>query len=180
MHVLDSTVDLETVVEKMDKEFDEMFDKLLAEASVAEYKWRKFKLTKMTGNPLEKLDTNHNEDVNHGNDDGSNKSCHDLLHTSSNPKSLITNINKKNIADLQKINGLWTVRRTVEKQKKDGLPLSCHFCLRNMSTKSNLKRHIAKMHTGLFSCDVCGKAEMDQISFDHHRRFRHRISSNGK
>merc|ERR1712179_18839 len=176
--VLDRAVVLEKVIEKMNKEFDEMFDKLLAVASIAEYKWRKFKLTKKTEKPLAELDTNRNDDVNNQeNVDDLHKSSHDLLHMSGNSKSLITNINKKNVADLKKIDGVWTVRRPAIAQKKDYLPQSCHFCLKKMSTKSNLIRHIAMLHTELFSCDVCGKTEMDQISFDHHRRFRHRIGS---
>ena len=162
----------------MNKEFDEMFDKLLAEASVAEYKWRKFKLTKLTEKLLEEQG-NTNEDVKQGEVNYShNKSTHELLQMSSNSKSLIANIQKKNVADLQKIDGLWTVRRRpVETRKRDGLAHACKFCGKKMSTKSNLKRHIAMLHTELFSCDVCGKAEMDQLSFDHHRRFRHRIGS---
>merc|ERR1712098_850278 len=51
-----------------------------------------------------------------------------------------------------------------------GMAHVCHLCGKRKSTRQLLKVHISGIHSELFSCDVCGKTEMNRSSYKHHKR----------
>jgi len=56
----------------------------------------------------------------------------------------------------------------------EGRAHDCHSCSKTFKTRQLLKMHIYGFHSELFSCDICGKAEMNRHAYLYHRRNNHR------
>jgi len=63
----------------------------------------------------------------------------------------------------------------------EGVSHACHICSKTVSTRDNLRLHINKQHSDLFSCDICGKTGMNRGTYQLHKRRNHKplsINSN--
>ena len=55
----------------------------------------------------------------------------------------------------------------------DGRAHDCQSCSKTFKTRQLLKMHIYGIHSELFSCDICGKSEMNRHSYLQHKRKNH-------
>merc|ERR1712129_43698 len=74
---------------------------------------------------------------------------------------------------VEKNEGLWICKvcgktATLKGQVKvhaethiEGVSHACHLCNTKASTRQNLRVHISRQHSELFSCDVCGRSGMN-------------------
>ena len=56
----------------------------------------------------------------------------------------------------------------------DGVSHTCHICSKSVSTRNNLRQHITKQHSELFSCDVCEKTGMNRGAYQMHKQRNHK------
>ena len=54
-----------------------------------------------------------------------------------------------------------------------GMSHACHICKKTFTNRPNLQWHINRIHTDLFSCEICGKTGMNKEAFRSHKRFKH-------
>ena len=59
----------------------------------------------------------------------------------------------------------------------EGMSHACHLCSKTFTSRPNLQSHISRIHSELFSCDICGKAGMNRIGYRDHKRRQHKLSS---
>ena len=57
----------------------------------------------------------------------------------------------------------------------EGVSHACHICRKTVSSRHNLKTHISNIHSGLVSCDVCGKTGMNRMSYRNHKLRNHKV-----
>jgi len=51
-----------------------------------------------------------------------------------------------------------------------GLSYPCLVCSKTCSTKQNLSAHVSNIHSGVFSCDICDKTDMNRKEYHNHKR----------
>ena len=51
-----------------------------------------------------------------------------------------------------------------------GLSYPCLLCRKTCSTKQNLSAHISNVHSGVFSCNICDKTDMNRKEYHNHKR----------
>ena len=49
----------------------------------------------------------------------------------------------------------------------------CNICSKTFKTRQLLKMHIYHIHAEVFSCDICGKSEMNRTTYRDHKRKNH-------
>ena len=105
-----------------------------------------------------------------------------------NPKNIDTNhIEANSDLDLKimemmgKSDGLWECKicgRTAESRGHirehvethiEGMTHPCHICDKNFSNRPGLRKHIYHVHSELFTCELCGKTEMNRRTFFNHK-----------
>ena len=59
----------------------------------------------------------------------------------------------------------------------EGMSHVCHICSKTFSTSQNMKSHISKIHSELFSCDICEKSGMNRAGYRDHKRKYHKTMS---
>ena len=52
----------------------------------------------------------------------------------------------------------------------EGIFHACQVCSKMFPTRHNLQTHIFRIHSELFSCNVCGKTEMNRKAYRYHKR----------
>ena len=90
---------------------------------------------------------------------------------------------------IEKKEGLWTCkvcgkRATRKEHAKShvethlmGVSYACHICSTTTSTRQNLRNHISRTHSELFSCNVCGMSGMNRGAYQTHKQNNHRSLS---
>ena len=90
---------------------------------------------------------------------------------------------------IEKNEGLWKCKvcgnTTATKQSTqrhaerriEGVSHVCHVCSKTHSTRHNRQDHISRYHSGLFSCDICGKSGMTRRAYHNHNRSHHKVLS---
>lgn len=56
----------------------------------------------------------------------------------------------------------------------EGVSHVCHICSKLFGTRHNLRMHISNHHSGLFSCEICGKSGMNRLAHKNHKRRNHK------
>ena len=81
---------------------------------------------------------------------------------------------------IEKSDGVWKCkicgRTTIKKDRIrehaeshiEGMSHTCHICRKSYPNRNTLRCHINNVHSGLFSCDVCGKSGMNKGSYYEH------------
>ena len=55
-----------------------------------------------------------------------------------------------------------------------GMSHDCHLCSKTFTSRHNLKTHISRVHSQLFSCDICGKTGMNRQGYRDHKYSQHK------
>jgi len=55
----------------------------------------------------------------------------------------------------------------------EGRANECHICSKSFKTRQLLKMHVYGIHSELFSCQICGKSEMNKHAYLKHNRRNH-------
>ena len=83
---------------------------------------------------------------------------------------------------MEKSDGLWECKvcgRTAESSGHirehaethiEGMSHPCHICKKTFSNRAGLRKHIYHVHSELFSCDLCGKTEMNRRTYSNHKQ----------
>ena len=56
----------------------------------------------------------------------------------------------------------------------EGISLSCEKCHKTFPRKQRLNDHVSRVHSGLFSCEFCGKIGMNRGHYTTHKKKYHR------
>ena len=51
----------------------------------------------------------------------------------------------------------------------EGVSYSCHICNKIFSNKKGRHDHVYQIHSELFTCNNCGKSEMNRKAFNKHK-----------
>jgi len=51
--------------------------------------------------------------------------------------------------------------------------IDCHICKKTFTSKSSLQSHISTIHSGIYSCDICGLSGMNRMTYRDHKRSQH-------
>ena len=82
--------------------------------------------------------------------------------------------------------GLWSCKvcsKTVKKKGNikhhaethiEGLLHSCPTCSRAFSSRFSMQVHVSRIHSQLFSCDVCEKSGMNKATYSRHNKVHHK------
>ena len=54
-----------------------------------------------------------------------------------------------------------------------GISNACHICSKMFKNRHSLTNHIYNIHTNVFSCDICGKTDMNKLAYLKHKRRMH-------
>ena len=57
----------------------------------------------------------------------------------------------------------------------DGIIHSCSICVKTFKTREGLRTHVRDIHSKLYSCMVCGSADMNRIAVKKHKKKCHGI-----
>ena len=59
----------------------------------------------------------------------------------------------------------------------EGVSHTCHICSKVVSTSHSLQSHISKIHSDLFSCDICERSGMNRGAYNKHKLMNHKTLS---
>ena len=57
----------------------------------------------------------------------------------------------------------------------EGMSHACHICSKTFPNRPCLQMHISGIHSQLFSCDLCGKSEMNRGAYNKHKQRNHKL-----
>merc|ERR1712179_626686 len=55
----------------------------------------------------------------------------------------------------------------------EGMSHACHICNKTFSNRQGINKHVYRIHSELFYCDICGKTEMNKKAYWNHKRINH-------
>ena len=88
---------------------------------------------------------------------------------------------------IEKNEGIWTCKicgktssiksniRSHAETHIGGMSHACDICNKIYPNYSCLRQHILRIHTELFSCDICGKSGMNKMGDINHKRRHHKV-----
>ena len=56
-----------------------------------------------------------------------------------------------------------------------GMSHACDICSKTFPNHPCLRGHISRIHTELFSCNICGKTGMNKMAYINHKRRHHKV-----
>jgi len=67
--------------------------------------------------------------------------------------------------------------RTHAEMHIEGMSYACNLCDKTFPHRGGLTSHISRIHSELFSCDICGKSGMNRSTYRQHKIRQHKTLS---
>ena len=102
-----------------------------------------------------------------------------------NPQTINNELNLHINEMIEKNEGVWrckvcgktaSLKRGIRRHAEAhilGISHACHICSKTFTNRPNLNWHIYRIHSELFSCEICGKIGMNREAFRSHKRTKH-------